>query len=112
MGKEYRAAPRVAFQHGYSVCIMGIDGTWRRECTMINVSESGVLLAMKDPIAGLDLREFFLLLSATGLAYRRCGLVRVDGDKIGAKFLKPIARPNSELSRVPSSDAKPMDHVS
>jgi hypothetical protein len=35
----------------------------------------------------LDLKEFFLLLSSTGLAFRRCQLVRVAGDQIGVKFL-------------------------
>jgi hypothetical protein len=38
-------------------------------------------------IEGLDLNEFFLLLSSTGLAYRRCKLVRVTGDEIGVEFL-------------------------
>jgi hypothetical protein len=36
----------------------------------------------------LDLKEFFLLLSSTGLAYRRCRLVRLAGDQIGVAFLK------------------------
>jgi hypothetical protein len=35
----------------------------------------------------LDLKEFFLLLSSTGLAFRRCQLVRMDGDQIGVRFL-------------------------
>lgn len=43
--------------------IMGIDGTWRRDCTMLDVSLSGVQLRIKRSIAGLDLKEFFLLLS-------------------------------------------------
>jgi len=37
----------------------------------------------------LDLKEFFLLLSSTGLAYRRCRMVRLAGDQIGVEFLKP-----------------------
>jgi hypothetical protein len=36
----------------------------------------------------LDLKEFFLLLSSTGLAFRRCQLVRVAGDQIGVEFLE------------------------
>jgi hypothetical protein len=39
----------------------------------------------------LDLKEFFLLLSSTGLAYRRCRLVRLAGDQIGVAFLKQTA---------------------
>jgi hypothetical protein len=37
---------------------------------------------------GLHLKEFFLLLSSTGLAYRRCELSWVNGDQIGVNFLK------------------------
>jgi hypothetical protein len=37
----------------------------------------------------LHLNEFFLLLSSTGLAYRRCELVWVNGEQIGVSFLKP-----------------------
>ena len=43
----------------------------------------------KDPSKGLHLKEFFLLLSSTGLAYRRCELAWVNGDQIGVNFLKP-----------------------
>ncbi|GLR99510.1 hypothetical protein ACVMFA_007263 [Bradyrhizobium liaoningense] len=32
-------------------------------------------------IEGLTLNEFFLLLSSTGLAYRRCQLERVNGEE-------------------------------
>lgn len=37
---------------------------------------------------GLNLKEFFLLLSSTGLAYRRCELDRVNGDQMGVSFLR------------------------
>ena len=37
---------------------------------------------------GMHLKEFFLLLSSTGLAYRRCELAWVNGDQIGVNFLK------------------------
>jgi hypothetical protein len=84
-----RAANRVSFERGYKAQIMGIDGTWRRDCTMLDVSASGVQLLIKGSIAGLDLKEFFLLLSSTGLAYRRCELARIDGEQIGARFLQP-----------------------
>jgi hypothetical protein len=41
----------------------------------------------------LDLKEFFLLLSSTGLAYRRCQLVRLAGDEIGVEFLAREMKP-------------------
>jgi hypothetical protein len=83
-----RTDNRVSFERGYSAQIMGIDGTWRRDCTMLDVSVSGVQLIVKGSIAGLELKEFFLLLSSTGLAYRRCELARIDGERIGARFLQ------------------------
>src|SRR6266852_9114312 len=78
-----RAASRVSFERGYKAQIMGIDGTWRRDCTMLDVSASGVQLLIKGSIAGLDLKEFFLLLSSTGLAYRRCELAKSKGPLTG-----------------------------
>jgi hypothetical protein len=54
---------------------------------MFDVSQTGARLHVEDSIEGLDLKEFFLLLSSTGLAYRRCKLVRVAGDQIGIEFL-------------------------
>lgn len=83
-----RKADRVTLERGFGVHIMAIDGTWRRSCRMIDVSTTGARLAVEGSIEGLNLTEFFLLLSATGLAYRRCELVRVQGDEIGVRFLK------------------------
>ena len=67
-----RKSERVDFERGVHVYIMGIDGTWRRDCMMFDVSQTGARCASKDPFDGLDLKEFFLLLSSTGLAFRRC----------------------------------------
>ena len=69
--------------------MMGIDGTWRRECMMEDISETGAKLTVEGSVEGLHLKEFFLLLSSTGLAYRRCELAWVNGDQIGVNFLKP-----------------------
>ena len=69
--------------------MMGIDGTWRRDCIMEDVSETGAKLTVEGSVEGLHLKEFFLLLSSTGLAYRRCELAWVNGDQIGVNFLKP-----------------------
>jgi hypothetical protein len=82
-----RKSERVDFDQGIPVYMMGIDGTWRRDCTMIDVSQTGARLLVEGSLEGLDLKEFFLLLSSTGLAYRRCQLVRVAGDQIGVEFL-------------------------
>jgi hypothetical protein len=82
-----RGSDRVRFERGIPVYMMGIDGTWRRDCKMIDVSQTGARLQIEGSLAGLDLKEFFLLLSSTGLAFRRCQLVRVDGDQLGIEFL-------------------------
>jgi hypothetical protein len=88
-----RKSERVDFDKGIHVYIMGIDGTWRRDCLMIDVSQTGARLSVEGSLEGLDLKEFFLLLSSTGLAYRRCRLVRLAGDQIGVAFLKqPLSK--------------------
>ena len=81
-------AMRVTFSHGYNVCIMGIDGTWRRDCLLSAISDTDALLTVEGSIQGLNLKEFFLLLSSTGLAYRRCELVRVNGTEMDIQFLR------------------------
>jgi hypothetical protein len=88
MVDDAKAAERVTFSHGYGVCIMGIDGTWRRDCLLNAISDNDAILTVEGSITGLNLNEFFLLLSSTGLAYRRCELVRVNGTEIGVAFLK------------------------
>jgi hypothetical protein len=92
MAYGMRQNERVRFERGIEVYMMGIDGTWRRDCRMFDVSQTGARLSVVDSIEGLDLSEFFLLLSSTGLAYRRCKLVRVMGEEIGVEFLAPEAK--------------------
>ena len=92
-GRQSKAAderkhPRVAFAHEIGVQIMAIDGTWRRSCAMMDIGEKGAKLRIEGNLHGLNLKEFFLLLSSTGLAYRRCELVWLNGDKLGVAFAK------------------------
>jgi hypothetical protein len=86
--EQRRTGERVAFDKGYDAHMMAIDGTWRRDCRLLDVSETGGKLTVEASIVGLNLKEFFLLLSSTGLAYRRCELAWVNGDQIGVNFLK------------------------
>jgi len=64
--------------------MMAVDGTWRQDVS-----------STIDPIVqrpwwsglrweGLNSKEFALLLSSTGLIYRRCALEWVNGDSVGA----------------------------
>jgi hypothetical protein len=84
---EQRQSCRVEFERGYPANMMAIDGTWRRGCTLMDVSDTGARLMVESSIKGLSLKEFFLLLSSPGLAYRRCQLAWVNGDQIGVTFL-------------------------
>ena len=84
---EKRKANRVAFSRGIDAFILGLDGTWRRACTVSDISASGAKIIVEGPIQGLALKEFFLLLSRTGLTYRRCQLAWVNGDLLGVRFL-------------------------
>ena len=93
-----RKSERVEFGRGIDVHMMGIDGTWRRDCTMNDVSQTGARLTVNGSIQGLDLKEFFLLLSSTGLAYRRCRMVRLAGDQIGVEFLKPTTEKSKKAA--------------
>ena len=93
MSHEKRAGPRVSFEHERPAQMMAIDGTWRRECTIENVSDGGARLTVSDSIIDLRLTEFFLVLSSTGLAYRRCRLVWVNGDQIGVSFANRRPKP-------------------
>ena len=86
---ELRKAKRVVFERGFAANMMAIDGTWRRPCTLEDVSETGARLTVDGSIEGLPLKEFFLLLSTMGKAYRRCQLAWVNGDQVGVFFLKP-----------------------
>ena len=86
---ELRKATRVVFERGFPANMMAIDGTWRRPCTMEDVSDTGARLTIDGSIEGLPLKEFFLLLSTMGKAYRRCQLAWVNGDQVGVFFLKP-----------------------
>src|SRR5712675_2310839 len=88
MAEDNKGVERVTFSRGYDVCIMAIDGTWRRECQLKSISDTDATLTVEGSIQGLHLKEFFLLLSSTGLAYRRCELVRVNGTEVDIAFLK------------------------
>jgi len=102
MADDYKGLERVTFSRGYGVCIMGIDGTWRRDCFLNAISDSDAVITVEGSIQGLNLKEFFLLLSSTGLAYRRCELVRVNGTEIDVQFLK--ARKNKKRLGGPSNE--------
>ncbi|SRR5258708_21042091 len=97
---ENRKAHRVRLEQRVPVNLMGVDGTWRRSCTLLDISDTGAKLEVDGPVEVLRAREFFLLLSSTGLAYRRCTLVWLDGAEVGVHFITK----DSKKKTKPSSD--------
>lgn len=83
---DERIHHRVRFENLVSARMMGIDGTWHRECVVDDISDGGAKLTVCGSIGNLPLQEFFLVLSSTGLAYRHCRLVWVNGEQIGVSF--------------------------
>ena len=96
MGWDSRKNPRVNFERGVPVQMVAIDGTWRRYCVLLDASVGGARLTVDGQLEGLELKELFLLLSSTGLVYRRCRLVRLQGDEIGIEFIKQTAKTRSQ----------------
>lgn len=82
-----RKSERVYMEHRHEVNLMGVDGTWRRKCVLLDVSGTGARLEVDGTLEVLQAGEFFLLLSSTGLAFRRCELIRVDGTTAGVRFV-------------------------
>ncbi len=98
---ERRKDGRVIFERGIRAHMMAIDGSWRRECMMADVSKFGAKLTIEGAIEGLDLKQFFLLLSSTGLAYRRCELSWINGVQVGVSFIRNEKKKNQPGRGVP-----------
>jgi PilZ domain len=82
-----KGAPRVVFEIPIGGQMMAIDGTWRRTCTVIDVSETGAQLCVEASAGAID--EFFLMLSNYGQpVFRRCKRVWTKGDRMGVDFDK------------------------
>jgi hypothetical protein len=65
---DKRGARRVAFERTIPASMIAIDGRRQRACTLKDISDVGAKLLIEDSIEGLPLKEFFLVLSSTGLA--------------------------------------------
>src|SRR3979490_2355913 len=48
---------RVDFERGIHAYIVWIDGTWRRDCMMVDVSQTGARLRVEGSLDGLDLKS-------------------------------------------------------
>ncbi|UVO26967.1 PilZ domain-containing protein [Bradyrhizobium arachidis] len=99
-----RKADRVRFDHKHSVNIMGVDGTWQRSGLLLDISTTGAQLEVEGSTEPLKAQEFFLVLSSTGLAFRRCELIWVDGTRVGVHFVtaKTKSKANAPRPLAPS----------
>jgi hypothetical protein len=104
MRGENRKACRVSLEHAHTVNLMGVDGTWRRSCVLLDISDTGAKLAVEGPVNFLQAREFFLLLSSTGLAFRKCELVWIDGEQAGVRFI--AKSPKKKARSAPAKTAE------
>jgi hypothetical protein len=84
--------PSVHFEAGVDAVLVGIDGTWRRDCMLVDISATGARLVIRQSMAGLNAKEFFLVLTPSGSTFRRCALTRIDGDELGVRFFAPAAK--------------------
>jgi hypothetical protein len=92
MGRDQRRkSGRVAFAAGLGARIVAIDGTWTRDCVVLDAGDGGAKLEFESSIAELALKEFFLQLSSSGV-FRRCELAWVNGAQIGVRFLKAAGK--------------------
>ena len=87
MSWNNRKSDRVQFQRPFPVTLMGVDGTWQRSCVLRDASSTGARIEINGSTDVLRAKEFFLVLSSTGLAFRRCELVWIDGATAGIRFL-------------------------
>lgn len=69
---------------GYRAKIVAPDGSWGRNCRVLDVSDGGARLVTEQPIPLPD--EFILALSMRGAATRRCHVVWRQECEIGVEF--------------------------
>jgi hypothetical protein len=101
-----RKASRVKMDNRQPVNLMGSDGTWRRSCVLLDVSNSGAKIEVEGTLDVLQAKEFFMVLSSTGLAYRRCELVWIDGTTAGVHFVTADSRKKPKLQAASAAQSK------
>jgi PilZ domain len=99
MSIQRRKEQRVHLESGYPARLMGIDGTWCRDCIVEDISQTGAKVSLMGSVEGLPLEEFFLVLSSRGSAHRRCELAWINGEMLGARFIFKASSDTSERRR-------------
>jgi hypothetical protein len=73
----------------YRAKIFASDGSWDRDCHVLDVSQTGAKLGVAQA-AELP-QDFILALSRQGHATRLCRVVWTTNSEIGVRFEKPVA---------------------
>jgi len=82
MSSNRRKSARRAI--GYGAKIVAPDGSWTRDCKVVDVSDSGAKLAIEE---GAELpNDFILALSMHGNATRQCHVMWTNESEIGVVF--------------------------
>src|ERR1700736_2722559 len=83
-----KGAARVKFENPLDVRVMAIDGTWCRDCQLIDVSETGAQIRLIGP--AVNDTEFFLLLTNFCIpdVYKKMGRRHADGSFIPQRFYR------------------------
>ncbi len=96
---DKRKVNRVVFSRRIDAQIVATDCTWCRACSIDDVAQSGAKLTVEDSIAGLNLKQFFLVLSSTGAAHRCCELVWSNGNQLGVRFIQSFPKQKNKPKR-------------
>lgn len=83
-----RKSQKVAFSKAVVATVISIDGTSKRACIVVDISQSGAKIELGDDDDKFDLVEFFLVMSTQGAVHRRCRVVRRYGNEIGVTFIR------------------------
>ena len=85
MRADEKDEPHVKFDPPLDIRVMTIDGTWRGEGRLIEISDSEAQIELTGHAT--ELSEFFLMLTGFGNpVFRRCRRKWVDGAQMGVTF--------------------------
>ena len=85
MAKNSNRRQSVRRPLSYPAKIVATDGSWGRNCRVVDVSDGGAKLALEKP-AALP-ADFFLAMSMRGGAMRKCHVMWTDDNEIGVRFV-------------------------
>jgi len=92
MGAEEPTHFTVSFETPRLGKLVAIDGTTCRDCEILVLSQAGAQLRIQDSLG--NTQEFFLLLTNFGApVFRRCKVLKVQGDRLDVEFPSRNSQP-------------------